>query len=71
MEYERDLVVRHDIEYLEKLRQEGMEVTVLGEADRLSFARKAAPVYEQYRETIGSELLDRFLKAAAAGGIGK
>ncbi len=71
MEYERGLVAQHDIEYLEKLRQEGMEVTVLGEADRLTFARKAAPVYEQYRDTIGSELLDRFLKAAAAGGIGK
>lgn len=71
MQYERELVARHDIEYLENLQREGMEVTVLGEAERLAFARKAAPVYEQYRDTIGSELLDRFLKAAAAGGIGK
>jgi tripartite ATP-independent transporter DctP family solute receptor len=61
---------RHDIEYLENLRQEGMEVTILGEAERLAFARKAAPVYEQYRDTIGSELLDRFLKAGSIGIVG-
>ena len=63
MEYERSLVAKHDIEYLEKLKEEGMEVVELDSATRRAFALKAAPVYDQYREIIGPPLMDQFLRA--------
>lgn len=63
MAYERSLVARHDVEYLLRLRDAGMEITELDRETRAAFAGQAAPVYERYREIIGPPLLDQFLEA--------
>jgi len=60
---ERSLVARHDVEYRRKLEEAGMTIVELDPLTRAAFARKAAPVYGQYREIIGAELLEQFLRA--------
>lgn len=55
--YERQLSLDSDSEYLEKLQAEG--VKVITEIDKAVWKEAVQPLYDQYRERIGADLLDR------------
>ena len=55
--YERQLSLDSDSENLEKLQAEG--VKVITEIDKAVWKEAVQPLYDQYRERIGADLLDR------------
>ncbi|QNH05930.1 TRAP transporter substrate-binding protein [Pseudomonas sp. B11D7D] len=60
IERQRETVASNEKALIEKIKSEGMQVNDIGSAQ--PFRDAVAPVYEQYRESIGAELLDRTLK---------
>lgn len=66
MDYERQLVAQSDKTLLEELKSKGMQVTTLSPEALNEFREKAKAIYQQYRPTIGGELLDSFVAAARA-----
>lgn len=55
--YERQFSADSDTEYLQKLKDDG--ITVIEEIDKSLWQEAVQPVYDQYREQIGEELLQR------------
>ncbi|MCM3760535.1 TRAP transporter substrate-binding protein [Alkalihalobacillus oceani] len=54
--FEREVVQRMDEEYLNELEEQGMEV--IREIDMEPFIEAVQPVYDQYSEVFGQELID-------------
>ncbi len=61
---QRDWIAQHEIETLESLKEKGMRVTVLTPQQIESFRKSALPIYTQYRDVIGAELMDSVMKTA-------
>lgn len=56
-DYERELSQQSDIDYLQALEEEGIDV--IEEIDKDLWLEAVQPVYEQYQDKIGTELLQR------------
>lgn len=61
--YQRDLAQQQDVEFLEKLKEGGMQVNELSNDQRQLFRDAAASVYTTYEETIGKDLIEKALAA--------
>lgn len=57
---QRETVAANEAEILEKIKAAGMQVNEIGSAE--AFREKVAPVYTNYRNTIGADLIDKALK---------
>ncbi|MFB3787325.1 MAG: DctP family TRAP transporter solute-binding subunit [bacterium] len=62
--YQRKLVADNEKTHLEALVQHGMEVTRLTPEVQDRFKKTAEPVYQEYSEVIGADLLTRFAELA-------
>lgn len=60
IERQRETIASNEKALIEKIKAEGMQVNDIGATQ--AFRETVAPVYEQYRERIGADLLDRTLK---------
>ncbi|NCO38391.1 MAG: hypothetical protein AUJ96_19630 [Armatimonadetes bacterium CG2_30_66_41] len=66
MDYERKLVEAGRDALEKKLQSEGMTVTRLTPEQLKPFEAQVAPLYEEYANVIGKDLIDRFRAAAKA-----
>lgn len=57
-DYNRQLAAEKTGEYLEKMIEQGVEVTYLTPEQKEKFKEKMLPIWEPYYETIGKELID-------------
>ena len=55
----RKMKEEKDIEFIEKVKQEGMEVTVLTPEQVAMFQEKMKPVWEKYYDVIGEDLIKK------------
>ncbi|MFD1414188.1 TRAP transporter substrate-binding protein [Oceanobacillus jeddahense] len=60
-QFHRDLLQKNEAEMIEDLKDQGM--TVIEDPDVEAFKEAGEPVYEQFRNNYGSELLDQILEA--------
>lgn len=60
---QRILAQQQDVEFLNKLKENGMQVNELSEEQRNKFRDAAKSVYEKYEPIIGKDLIDIALKA--------
>lgn len=60
---QRKLAQEQDVEFLEKLKENGMEVNELTDEQREEFRKAAKSVYDQYVPEIGEELVNKALDA--------
>ncbi|SFO89606.1 DctP family TRAP transporter solute-binding subunit [Salibacterium halotolerans] len=60
IEYNRSLTVEEEEDALNTLEEEGMEVTELAEGEVERFKDALEPVYEEYQDTIGSDIVSMF-----------
>ncbi|CAG0906346.1 unnamed protein product [Cyprideis torosa] len=60
--YERKLIREGEEEILAKLKEKGVNVTVLSREERARWARETASVYEQFEDRIGKELIEKVRK---------
>ena len=60
---QRELAQQQDSEYLDLLKEEGMQVNDLTDEQRQAFREAAEVVYTQYEDEIGRDLIDRALEA--------
>ncbi|MFC3041793.1 DctP family TRAP transporter solute-binding subunit [Virgibacillus xinjiangensis] len=58
-EEQRELAQQQDTEFLEDLKENGMEVNELTEEQRQEFIDAVQPVYEKYEEEIGQDLIEQ------------
>ena len=56
-DYERELSQQSDIDYLQAMKDEGIHV--IEEIDKDLWRQAVQPVYEQYEDQIGANLLQR------------
>lgn len=62
--YERQLSKDSDTEYLQKLQDEGVQIVT--DIDKALWLEAVQPVYDQYRDVIGADLLQRIQDAMAS-----
>ncbi|OIU69804.1 TRAP transporter substrate-binding protein [Rossellomorea aquimaris] len=62
-EEQRGLAQKQDVEFLNKLKENGMKVNELTDAQRDEFRDAASSVYDKYVERIGKDLVDKALEA--------
>jgi C4-dicarboxylate-binding protein DctP len=62
-EEQRGLAQKQDVEFLEKLKESGMEVNELTDEQRDKFRDAASSVYDKYVDRIGQDLVDKALEA--------
>jgi C4-dicarboxylate-binding protein DctP len=62
-EEQRSLAQKQDVEFLEKLKESGMEVNELTDEQRDKFRDAASSVYDKYVDRIGQDLVDKALEA--------
>ncbi|MGM0754177.1 MAG: DctP family TRAP transporter solute-binding subunit [Bacillota bacterium] len=60
---QRGLAQEQDVEFLGKLKENGMEVNDLTDEQRDAFREAASSVYDQYVPKIGEDLVDKALEA--------
>lgn len=58
-DYQRQISREMDTYSKEQLAETGMEVTELSDEERAAFQEATQPVYEQWRDEIGGDLIDR------------
>ena len=58
VDYQRELEVSENDEYIQKLADEGMEVTYLTDEQKATFAEAVAPMYDNAAETFGQDVMD-------------
>ncbi len=56
--YQRELSQKQDEEMIAKLREAGMEVNELTEEEKRPFIEKTLPVYDQFADQIGADLIE-------------
>lgn len=61
--YQRELSQKQDEEMIAKLREAGMEVNELTEEQKRAFIEKTLPVYDQFADEIGADLIELAKKA--------
>lgn len=59
---QRAMELKDNNEYIEKLRQDGMEVNDISPENHQKFVTALAPMYDQYKEKFGQPLFDLALK---------
>ncbi|MFC1539742.1 DctP family TRAP transporter solute-binding subunit [Candidatus Latescibacterota bacterium] len=64
MRYQRDVVSQGETALLDSLRQKGMEITVLDSDSLKPFKALAEPVYTEYSDEIGTDLIERFRRGS-------
>jgi C4-dicarboxylate-binding protein DctP len=62
-EEQRELAQKQDVEFLEKLKENGMKVNELTDEQRDKFREAASSVYDKYVDRIGQDLVDKALEA--------
>jgi C4-dicarboxylate-binding protein DctP len=62
-EEQRGLAQKQDVEFLEKLKENGMQVNELTDEQRDKFRDAASSVYDKYVDRIGQDLVDKALEA--------
>lgn len=60
---QRKMAQEQDAEWLEELKEGGMEVNELTDEQREVFIEASEPIYEKYADQIGQDLIDRALEA--------
>jgi len=65
MNYERQLVRKSDEVLIGRLKEAGMEITYLEPAELKRFQQAVQPIYRQYENVIGKELLREFVEATS------
>lgn len=60
---QRGLAQKQDVEFLKKLKENGMQVNDLTDEQRDAFREAASSVYDQYVPKIGEDLVDKALEA--------
>lgn len=60
---QRGLAQKQDVEFLNKLKENGMQVNDLTDEQRDAFREAASSVYDQYVPKIGEDLVDKALEA--------
>lgn len=60
-DYNRSLAAEKTGEYLEKMQEAGVEVTELTAQERDAFKEKMLPVWEQYYDIVGKDLIDKIV----------
>ena len=63
--YERQISEDSDTEYLQKLQDEGIKV--ITEIDKTLWQEAVQPIYDEYRDEIGAELLQRIQDKISEG----
>lgn len=58
-EEQRKLAQEQDVEWLEQLKEEGMEVNELSEEQKEEFKKASESIYEKYSDQIGEDVIDR------------
>lgn len=58
VDYQRELEVSENDEYIQKLADEGMEVTYLTDEQKATFVDAVAPMYDNAAETFGQDVMD-------------
>ncbi|QTC40382.1 DctP family TRAP transporter solute-binding subunit [Bacillus sp. V3] len=62
-EEQRELAQKQDVEFLNKLKENGMKVNELTDEQRDKFREAASSVYDKYVDRIGQDLVDKALEA--------
>ncbi|MFC3418064.1 TRAP transporter substrate-binding protein [Salinicoccus hispanicus] len=62
-EEQRKLAQEQDEEYLEVLKDEGVQVNEITEAERQKFIEATEPVFEKYDDKLGNNLIDELFEA--------
>lgn len=62
-DYINNLIAETDQELIASFEEYGCEVTVLTQEQQQAFKDVAAPVYDEYREILGAELVDGMIEA--------
>lgn len=65
-EAQRRLAVADEAASREAVREKGVEITVLTPEQRDAFRAATAPVYDEIRQSLGADVVDRFLAAVEA-----
>lgn len=60
----RELMEEYNAGYLKTIEESGTEVYTLSEEETAAFKEAVQPVYEEFRDTIGGDLLDRAVAKA-------
>ncbi len=60
-DYQRELNQKESEEAYAILKEKGMKVTELSDKALAEFEKKAEPIYEQYKEKVGAELVDQIV----------
>lgn len=63
---QRQTVAQNEAQHLAFLKEKGMEVTVPSPEAIEAFKQASRPVYEEYKGTVGEDLLNQFIAAAGA-----
>lgn len=58
-EEQRKIAQEQDVEWLEQLKEEGMEVNELSEEQKEEFKKASESIYEKYSDQIGEDVIDR------------
>ena len=58
VDYQRNLEVTENDEYIQRLADEGMEVTYLTDEQRATFSEAVAPMYDTAAEDFGQDVMD-------------
>lgn len=57
-EDQRELEQEQNVEYLEEMKEAGLQVNDVSDEEKQAFRDRAEPVYEKYREMLGAELFE-------------
>ena len=58
VDYQRELEVSQNDEYIQKLADAGMEITYVTPENKALFAEKVAPMYDDAAEQFGQDVMD-------------
>ena len=58
VDYQRELEVTENDEYIQRLADEGMEVTYLTDEEKATFVDAVAPMYDTAAEDFGQDVMD-------------
>ncbi len=61
---QRKLATEQDAEWIELIKEEGMQVNELTEEQLEVFKEASEPIYEKYRDKIGGDLMDRAIESS-------
>ena len=65
MDFQREVVMQEDIDLIEELENAGMTVTTLSDDELSVFQEVLAPVYEQYKKSLGEDFVSLFEEGVA------